>query len=221
MPENGYVRTIFEPGEEQRLYAQIHEGTLEQRQAARNRLVSGYYPMVVKLARSSHFVHPSQWEDATQAGMLHLLNAAELYDPSFGYKFSTYAHTAVRNGVIQWARRETKQTSKSDAHGKRRSVVRETDLYCRPYKGSLDKQIIAKDHGNVEATEVGQSMVQVESMLRYLPDREREIIASRYGLAGHAKETLKAIGLLLGITKERVRQLQNHAHNKLSKLINL
>ena len=38
-------------------------------------------------------------------------------------------------------------------------------------------------------------------------DREREIIARRYGLFDR-KETLEQIGELLGITRERVRQLE-------------
>jgi hypothetical protein len=45
-----------------------------------------------------------------------------------------------------------------------------------------------------------------------LPDRAREIIVSRYGLGNsNEKMTLEAIGNLYGITRERVRQIENHS----------
>src|SRR5688572_10691437 len=48
-------------------------------------------------------------------------------------------------------------------------------------------------------------------------DREREIITRRFGLNGR-KETLEEIGDLLGITRERVRQIEKQAVIKLSEL---
>lgn len=45
-----------------------------------------------------------------------------------------------------------------------------------------------------------------------LPDRARDVIVSRYGLQGKGKgETLDAIGKRYSITRERVRQIENHA----------
>jgi len=45
-----------------------------------------------------------------------------------------------------------------------------------------------------------------------LPERSRDVIASRYGLGAKLKsETLDAIGKRYGITRERVRQIENHA----------
>lgn len=48
-------------------------------------------------------------------------------------------------------------------------------------------------------------------------DREREIITRRFGLTGR-KETLEEIGELLGITRERVRQIEKQVIIKLSAL---
>lgn len=45
-----------------------------------------------------------------------------------------------------------------------------------------------------------------------LPERSRDVVISRYALAGQSKpETLDAIGKRYGITRERVRQIENHA----------
>lgn len=44
-----------------------------------------------------------------------------------------------------------------------------------------------------------------------LPERSKDVIVSRFGLAGSKSETLDAIGKRYGITRERVRQIENHA----------
>jgi transcriptional regulator with XRE-family HTH domain len=48
-----------------------------------------------------------------------------------------------------------------------------------------------------------------------LKDREREVIVRRFGLEGKEKETLQSIGDSFGITRERVRQIENAAINKI------
>ena len=55
----------------------------------------------------------------------------------------------------------------------------------------------------------------VKDMLGRLDDRERRIIVSRYGLDGAAEQTLEQLGRELGITKERVRQIESRAQDKL------
>lgn len=49
-------------------------------------------------------------------------------------------------------------------------------------------------------------------LIDVLPERSKDVIVSRYGLAGKKEsETLDAIGKRYGITRERVRQIENHA----------
>ena len=57
----------------------------------------------------------------------------------------------------------------------------------------------------------------VKESLNRLHKREREILNLRYGLQGAPPMTLKAVGALLGITRERVRQIEHKALKKLSK----
>jgi RNA polymerase primary sigma factor/RNA polymerase sigma factor len=55
--------------------------------------------------------------------------------------------------------------------------------------------------------------------LEYLEPREREIIRMRAGLDNHSENmTLEEIGQQLGITKERVRQLNVRIMNKLKSI---
>lgn len=56
---------------------------------------------------------------------------------------------------------------------------------------------------------------QVEDLLSRLTDREREVLSFRYGLKDGATCTLGETAKHLGITRERVRQIQNSAEKKL------
>ena len=60
-----------------------------------------------------------------------------------------------------------------------------------------------------------QRQVAVARLLGRLDDRERRIIVGRFGIGGADEQTLKQIGKELGITKERVRQIETRAQHKL------
>ncbi|HRY63470.1 MAG TPA: sigma factor-like helix-turn-helix DNA-binding protein [Patescibacteria group bacterium] len=51
----------------------------------------------------------------------------------------------------------------------------------------------------------------VDFLLKDLSPREKDVLQSRYGLAGGDKKTLEEIGQRLTITRERVRQIENNA----------
>ena len=55
------------------------------------------------------------------------------------------------------------------------------------------------------------SAVAASALLAVLPERERLVLTLRYGLDGHDERTLDEIGARLGITRERVRQIQERA----------
>jgi RNA polymerase sigma factor (sigma-70 family) len=56
-------------------------------------------------------------------------------------------------------------------------------------------------------------------ILEQLDPRERDIIVSRYGLKdGDGPQTLEQVGQKLGVTKERIRQLESRALQKLRKI---
>ena len=53
--------------------------------------------------------------------------------------------------------------------------------------------------------------VVTKKLLTNLKDRARDVITKRYGLEEEDTQTLQAIGDLYGITRERVRQIENFA----------
>ncbi len=57
-----------------------------------------------------------------------------------------------------------------------------------------------------------------DEALNCLNDREKDIIASRFGIGGRVQETLEEIGERLGVTRERIRQIESKALRKLKNL---
>jgi RNA polymerase primary sigma factor/RNA polymerase sigma factor len=73
------------------------------------------------------------------------------------------------------------------------------------------------NHYEQESAQI-QRESHVQGILTRLDQREREIVTSRFGLTrGQEPLTLKQVGAAMGITKERVRQLQCRAMGKLRK----
>jgi len=58
----------------------------------------------------------------------------------------------------------------------------------------------------------------VRKALDALPPREREVIEMRYGLKGHQSRTLEEVGRAFGVTRERIRQIENNTLKKLQGL---
>ncbi len=82
--------------------------------------------------------------------------------------------------------------------------------------GQLQDFIAAvNDPGPTDQVECDSLREFVLSRLERLYPREREVIKMRFGFNGHEEMTLKQIGLLLGISKERVRQIQAKALKKM------
>jgi RNA polymerase primary sigma factor len=58
----------------------------------------------------------------------------------------------------------------------------------------------------------------IERALAALPARERKVIELRYGLRGRQPRTLDEVGSTLGVTRERIRQIENSTLNTLTSL---
>ena len=59
----------------------------------------------------------------------------------------------------------------------------------------------------------------LQEMVKTLDQREATILRYRFGLDGGSEKTLEEVGQKFGVTRERVRQIQNIALNKLRKMI--
>jgi RNA polymerase nonessential primary-like sigma factor len=55
--------------------------------------------------------------------------------------------------------------------------------------------------------------------LEQLNDKQREVVARRFGLLGHETATLEEVGQEIGLTRERVRQIQVEALKRLRRIM--
>lgn len=119
--------------------------------------------------------------------------ACQLFDPSKGIQFSTYACRAISNAVIVW-RRNRRLHRRCWAQ-----MPEQADRYIGTTpRTAFDDEIDRED------TEARHRRV-----VAMLDDREREILERRV-----AGETLDAVGARFGLTKERVRQIELTAINR-------
>jgi RNA polymerase primary sigma factor len=71
-------------------------------------------------------------------------------------------------------------------------------------------------YGNLEDKTVTDML---QDMVKHLDTREATILRFRFGLDGGSEKTLEEVGVKFGVTRERVRQIQNLALRKLRKMI--
>jgi RNA polymerase sigma factor (sigma-70 family) len=128
------------------------------------------------------------YEEALQAGRIGLWRAILGYDPERGTALSTYAWVAIRRHI---------QRAAAQATG---------DAACGLIPAPLLQEPDLDEH--VERALVHDAL---RELLSRLPDRLRQIILARYGLDWHVPCSLRQLGDQLGLSHERIRQLEQDA----------
>jgi RNA polymerase primary sigma factor len=80
---------------------------------------------------------------------------------------------------------------------------------------------LVADPGTIDAAEVAgdaENARNVRAMLRALPERHRQVLVRRYGLAGDQAQTHDEIAAWLGVGAERSRQIEHEALHRLREL---
>lgn len=88
---------------------------------ARDRMVAANLRLVAHVARRARHglgiaVPDSEMPDLLQAGAIGLMRGVERFDPSRGYKFSTYGYWWIRQGISRWADTSTRMIRLPSTH---------------------------------------------------------------------------------------------------------
>jgi RNA polymerase primary sigma factor len=82
-------------------------------------------------------------------------------------------------------------------------------------------EIIADENAvnPAQCTEDNDAIGRLRDLIARLPEREAKIIRARFGLDDGRERTLETIGARMGVTRERIRQLQQFALKKLREML--
>ncbi len=165
----------------------------------KNLLIRSNLRLVVAVAKK-YIGSTGDLFDKVSEGNLSLMRAVEKFDYTRGFKFSTYATWAIKKNYIRAYSNEIKQTD-------RFRTGQEELLDASPGHRSDPTSQLAAQRRRED---------QVSGIMERLTDRERQIISSRFGIgSGREPMTLKDVGVELGVSKERVRQIEARAMQKL------
>ncbi len=146
------------------------------------------------------YVEVGEMFDLVSDYNISLMRAVRRFDYSRGNKFSTYARNAINNNSAR-------------EYGKR---MRQQDHFRTGQDEHLDPAVSEDKSETALLKEQLENEDQVKGALSCLEKRERMIIIKRYGLKKGAEPmTLKEVGVELGVTKERIRQIQIRAETKM------
>jgi RNA polymerase sigma factor (sigma-70 family) len=184
------------PGAERRRWERVYF-------ERRDWVVMGNHKLIYRAV--SRWMPASQWaDDLTGDCQVVLIQAVAAYNPWLGIRFSTYAFTCLMRALSRLSQRHT-------ADRLARSLPLESlpdgeprDLdYDEPPSARLQRidEFLCETHG-------------------LLSPREKTVLRRRFSLDEQAKAgTLEQVGRELGLSKERVRQVQASALSKLRKAL--
>ena len=179
------------------------ESLVEQAGEVKNFLIRSNLRLVVSIAKR-HMTPTTSFFEMVSDGNMSLIRAIEKFDYTKGNKFSTYATWAI---MKNYARSIPAHYTQMDRF---RTGNEEVFEFSREKRGSqfLDEQV-----------NQGQHKILM-GILDQLDERERAIIVNRYGLdVGSDPLTLEEVGNRFGVTKERIRQIETRALQKMRKIL--
>jgi RNA polymerase primary sigma factor len=217
-----YLRAIsriprLTPEDEQALARRIQEQGDEE---ALRRLVEGNLRFVVSYAKRYRGRGVS-FLDLIHEGNLGLIEAARRFDPARNVKFITYAVWWIRQALTHALSHQTRALSIPDkvfSHTPPATDVSLSDHVAEGDDASPELgDLIQSDAPAVEDDLVHRSLVdRVSAALGELDDKEREVMRLRFGLDRDGDvRTLQEVGDMLELSRERIRQIEARAKEKL------
>lgn len=173
--------------------------------AARCEIVQANVPLVLAMAKRTRLGN-IDYAELISEGNMALLRSVDKFDCARGFKFSTYACRAILKSFSRVAMKASRYRGR----------------FPTEFDPSLEKSdFLDLQRVGVEADCVDELRGILMQNSAELNDVEYKVIQARFALGqvtdelGGGPKTLEQVGLLIGVTKERVRQIQNRALAKL------
>lgn len=174
------------------------ESLLSDAAAVKNQIVQANLRLVVSIAKRHASIGQDLFELISD-GNISLMRAVDKFDFSRGFKFSTYGSWAI---MKNFARSVPEQRHHQERYQTGREELFEGVAGYTPDEHEDD--FLSAVRGTLER------------MLGSLEEREQAILRQRFGLDTYGEpQTLEQIGQRLGVSKERIRQLETRAIAKL------
>ncbi len=175
------------------------DSLLTNAQTLRDHIIKANMRLVMSIVKK--FVTPQQsFDEMLSDGIMTLMQAVDKFDFDRGFRFSTYAYRSIARHAYRMVTSARKEEAR---------FVRDTEDWAFEQQDDRNTSSMSD--------QVWSNLRELTtSMLDQLDRRERFIIRSRYALGSHRKvKTFQYLADKLGVSKERVRQLEHRAVTKL------
>jgi RNA polymerase primary sigma factor len=174
------------------------EGWLTEAETVKSIIITSNLRLVVSIAKK--FVDATNsFEELVGEGNVALMRAVEKFSFALGNRFSTYATYAIQRHFfrLSFKARQLRQRFVSDDQSFKGLQAAEPNAeQCSSEQIALLKELFAKFLGELEP-------------------REQQIVVARFGFDGQPPRTFRELGASMGVCKERIRQIQTRALDKL------
>lgn len=179
--------------------------------------------LIHKIAQRVDIPH-GYYEDAVQAGRLGMIHAADLFDAERQHRFITYAYAWVHNYMVRESRDRSGALRLPPHIWERRTPENGALISAAKNAGSVGEfdpdemayEVVAPDNveAEVEIALMRENLVQLCADAHLTP-KEYRVIKLRY-LSGDVVVPLRALEEPMGITRQRIKQLEDSAILKLA-----